>query len=186
MAVETRGGKRRMRCFLGAALLCLIVPIALAGPKEDTEQAEKEFANGNLVGALGLWRKAADQGNALAQARLGDMLDKAEDDEEAVKWYRKSAAQGEPAGEFGLGEMYAKGEGVKQDFELARKYIGSAADKGFLSAMIVMRDMYKTGSHGIQIDLAKSAEWAAKVAVIIPKDDSAEKAAQAPKKGRKR
>jgi len=106
---------------LACAMLCgLVAQGALAGPQQDADLAEKEFARGDLVAAMSLWRKAAQEGYAPAQARLGDVLDKAEEDQEAVEWYRKAAAQGNSAGEDGLGQMYAKGEGVKQDFEMAR------------------------------------------------------------------
>ena len=185
MAVETKGGKRRARLLLAAALLGLAAPLALAGAAEDADQAEKEFARGNLVTALSLWRKAAESGHAIAQARLGDVLDKADEDDEAVKWYRKSADQGEPAGEFGLGGMYTKGEGVKQDYAQALKYIGSAAGKGYLPAMVVMRDIYKNGSHEQQPDKAKFDEWDAKVRVVAPVEPVPETAAQAPKRRRR-
>jgi uncharacterized protein len=160
------------RAGLGALLLGLALSAAVAGPKEDTEEAEKEFARGNLIVALKLWKKAAEQGYAPAQTRMGDMLDKSEDDVDAVGWYKKAAAQGDAAGEFGLGGMYAKGEGVKKDFELARKYIGSAAEKGNLQAMLVMRDMYKNGSMDVAIDLAKSEEWQVKLKPLLPEDTS--------------
>jgi hypothetical protein len=50
--------------------------------------------------AVGWYRKAADQGNAVAQNNLGLMLDNGrgvvEDEAEAVGWYRKAAEQGLP------------------------------------------------------------------------------------------
>lgn len=186
MAVETKDGKHRVRLLLAAALLGLAAPFASAGPAEDAEQAEKEFARGNLVTALSLWRKAAESGHAVAQARLGDVLDKADEDEEAVKWYRKSAEQGEPAGEFGLGGMYAKGEGVKQDYGQALKYISSAASKDFLPAMVVMRDIYKNGSHEQQANKAKFDEWDAKVRAIAPVEALPDATEKAPSKRRRR
>lgn len=150
---------------LGAVALSLTMTarIAIAGAEDDTVQAESEFAKGNLVAALALWRKAADQGYAPAQARLGEMYDKAEDDKEAVEWYRKSAAQGSAAGEYGLGVMYAKGEGVEKDPEQAFSYISRAAEKEYLLAMILMRELYRAGELGIAVDPVKAAEWEAKV-----------------------
>jgi len=183
MVVEMKGGAR---AALGAVLLAVVVPLAMAGPAEDTEQAEKEFARGNLVTALSLWRKAAEQGNATAQARLGDILDKADEDAEAVKWYQKSAEQGNAAGEFGLGDMYAKGEGIKQDYEQARKHLLSSAEKGYLPAMTVVRDMYKAGSHGIEADKAKFEDWDAKVKVVAPVEPVQETAEKAPTRRRRR
>ena len=162
------------RAWLAASLL-VPAAFAAAGAKEDSEQAEKEFARGNLVVSLSLWRKAANEGYAPAQAWLGDILDKSEEDEEAVSWFRKAAAQGDAHGEYGLGQMYAKGEGVKQDFEQARLYIGRAAQKDYLPAVVLMREMYKNGTMGLAADPAQAAKWDAKVKELSPPPAPAEK-----------
>ena len=146
----------------------LAVPWALAGPAEDTELAEKEFARGDLVASMALWRKAAQQGFAPAQARLADILDKAEEDGEAVDWYRKAAAQGNAAGEYGLGEMYAKGEGVPKDPEQARLNIARAAEKDYLPAVIFMMEAYRTGGLGLAVDHQKADAWEARLIVLSP------------------
>lgn len=166
---------------LGAVVMSLVAPVAIAGPEADALQAENEFARGNLIVALALWRKAADQGYAPAQARLGDMYDKTEEDKEAVEWYRKAAVQGNAAGEFGLGEMYAKGEGVAKDPVQAYGYVSSAAEKGYLQAMILMRELYRTGGLGVTVDPVKSAEWGEKVKQAVAREKpESEKTAQNP------
>ncbi|MDP2369649.1 tetratricopeptide repeat protein [Rhodoferax sp.] len=158
-----------MKNLMAAIMLsALAVPCALAGPAEDTELAEKEFARGDLVASLGLWRKAAQQGYAPAQARLGDILDKAEEDTEAVEWYRKAAAQGNAAGEYGLGQMYAKGEGVKKDPEQARLHILKAAEKSYLAAVILMMEAYRTGGLGLAVDHQRADIWEAKLISLSP------------------
>lgn len=162
-----------MRKWMGWGALALVVGIAqpaAAGPQEDTEQAVKEFERGNLVVAMELWKKAAEAGHAPAQVWLGEILDKSEEDEQAVAWYRKAAEQGDAGGEFGLGQMYAKGEGVKQDNEKARAHILRAAEKNHLSAAIAMRDIYKNGSYGVAADRAQSEKWDAKVKEILGPD----------------
>lgn len=171
--------------MLCAFALSLMMPMAWAGPKEDTEQAEKEFSRGNLILALSLWKKAAEQGYAQAQARMGDMLDQTDDDKEAVEWYRKSADQGNAAGEFGLGQMYAKGEGVKADPEQARIYIQRAADKGHLPAVLLMRDLTRSGDLGVKIDPIQSAAWDARASEILGRPASQPVAAPTSKKSRK-
>ena len=150
-------------------LLCgLTAPWVMAGPHEETDLAEKEFARGDLVAAMSLWKRVAQQGFAPAQVRLGDMLDKAEEDVEAVDWYRKAAAQGNAAGEDGLGQMYAKGEGVSKDFEQARLYILRAAEKNYLPSVIMMMESYRSGGLGLAADAAKATEWEAKVIALLP------------------
>ena len=147
---------RTVLCVLAGSM---IVPMAWADSAKDAEQAEKEFARGNLIVAMALWRKAAGQGNAQAQARLGDILDKAEEDTEAVAWYRKASEQGNADGDYGLGQMYAKGEGVKRDLEQARAYVQRAADKGHVNAVMQMRESHRLGGLGLPVDPEQSAAW---------------------------
>lgn len=163
----TRGKTRKWQVF-GAVLLGLVAPFALAGPEQETELAVKEYARGDLVASMALWRKAANAGYAPAQVWLGDILDKAEEDPEAVEWYRKAAAQGSTAGEFGLGQMYAKGEGVKKDLEEARTHILRAAEKSYLPAVTMMMEAYRGGSLGVTRDLAQADSWEAKLVALSP------------------
>jgi uncharacterized protein len=176
-------------CWVGVVSLLMAAPV-WAGPAEDNAAAEKEFARGNLVVAMPLWKKAAEAGYAPAQVWLGEILDKGEEDEQAVEWYRKAAAQGDAAGEYGLGGMYAKGEGVKKDFEQARLYFQRAAEKDFLIAVRLMRDMYKDGLFGISRDAAQAEKWEARLKEVMGKDyvdSTAAPVAEAPgKKKRKR
>ncbi|MEE9608205.1 MAG: tetratricopeptide repeat protein, partial [Myxococcota bacterium] len=64
------------------------------GVPEDNTEAVKWF------------RKAADQGHARAQNKLGMMYAHgkgvSEDDTEAVKWYRRAAGQGDAAAQYRL------------------------------------------------------------------------------------
>ena len=153
---------------VGMVLWGLITPWAVAGPEQDAELAEKEFARGDLLAAIGLWSKAAQQGYAPAQVRLADILDKAEEDVEAADWYRKAAVQGNAAGEYGLGQMYLKGEGVKKDFEQAHSYILRAAGKDYLEAVVLMMEAYRTGGMGVAVDITQADAWEAKLIALSP------------------
>jgi len=90
-------------------LLLLASPAILAadaGVDEEFRRGEKAYHTGDVIGAMGSLRKAADQGHADAQALLAEILDRAEFNEEAVAYYRKAADQGNANGEYGLGTMY--------------------------------------------------------------------------------
>ena len=141
---------------------------AAAAPADDTALAEKEFARGDLVASIALWRKAAEQGYAPAQARLGDIMDKSEEDKDAVEWYAKAAAQGNAAGQYGLGQMYAKGEGVKADPAKALDLIMQAARQDYGLAALMLMESYRTGRLGLAPDPVQAAAWEAKVKRIIP------------------
>ena len=161
--------KMNLNYRLGCAVLCgLVASAAIAGPQQDTESAEREFARGDIFAAMGLWRKAAQEGYAPAQTRLAEILDKAEEDQEAFEWFRKAAEQGYAAGEDGLGQMYAKGEGVKKDFEMARTYVLRAAEKNYVPAVKLMMNVYRSGGLGLAVDATKAEEWEAKVMALDP------------------
>jgi TPR repeat protein len=157
--------KARLTCAIWCGLMA---SGALAAPQQDVELAEREFARGDIMAAMGLWRKAAQEGYAPAQTRLGEILDKAEEDQEAFEWFLKAAGQGYAAGEDNLGRMYAKGEGVKQDIEVARMYILRAAEKSHPPAVEYMMDAYRRGGLGFAIDETKAAEWEIKLMALVP------------------
>ena len=59
------------------------------------------------------WRKAADQGHAVAQYNLGTVfyngIDVARDYEEAARWFSKAAAQGDADAQARLNTMRESG-----------------------------------------------------------------------------
>ncbi len=81
-----------------------------------------------------LFLKAAEEGNAKAQYKLGVMYEDGkgvkQDAVEAVKWYRKTTEQGDTGGQISLGIMYAKGRGVEQDQLETLKWFRKAAEQG--------------------------------------------------------
>jgi len=68
---------------------------------------------------LPAWRKAAEQGNALAQKNLGVLYGKgcgvARDYGQAIGWYRKAAEQGNDRAQANLAKLYYFGEGVSRN-----------------------------------------------------------------------
>jgi len=83
-------------------------------------------------------RKAAEDGNPLAQLTLGDAyrmggrmggLDVAQDFREAVRWYRKAAEQGSKRAQVDLGMMYFSGKEVPPDHRKAIMWLRMAAEQ---------------------------------------------------------
>jgi TPR repeat protein len=93
------------------------------------------------------FRKAAEQGHAMAQFNLGVMYANGEgvpkDDAEAVKWFRKAAEQGDAKAQFNLGVMYAEGRGVPRNDVAAYAWMNLAAAGGHKEAK-VQRDRLET------------------------------------------
>jgi TPR repeat protein len=77
-------------------------------------------------------RKAADQGYAPAETKLGWIYylgrGVTKDFGEAVNWYRRGAEHGDPQAMTRLGHMYEFGEGVPRDKELAHKWTNQGSE----------------------------------------------------------
>ncbi len=107
------------------------------------------------------YRKSAEQGNAVAQRKLGSMYEVGvgvrQDFGEAVKWYRKSAEQGNAIAQRNLGHMYENGKGVRQDFGEAVKWYRKSAEQGNAFAQWHLGLMYEDG-RGVQQDYGEAAK----------------------------
>jgi TPR repeat protein len=77
--------------------------------------------------AAAWYRKAADQGDTVAQFNLALMYHEGQgvqqDFKQAAAWYRKAADQGVAGAQGNLGAMYEKGYGVQQDSKQAASMV---------------------------------------------------------------
>lgn len=111
----------------------LVMPVYAADVR--LHEAETAIGRGDLITGMRLLRAAAMGGDAASQARLGQILDKADEDKEAVEWYRKAADQGHAAGQYGLGMEYYTGEGIAKDVAQALALWRQAAAQNHPSAL---------------------------------------------------
>ena len=95
------------------------------------------------------YRRAAEQGHAEAQDRLGFMYEIGSGvpkiHAEAIKWYASAAEQGYAVAQCHLGDMYSSGRGVPKDDALALHWYTRAAERGNSSARSSLGDMYADG-----------------------------------------
>ncbi|MDR3640771.1 MAG: caspase family protein [Humidesulfovibrio sp.] len=121
-----------------------------------------KFYKGNYPEAERLYLKAAEQGHARAQLRLGNMYSQSQgirqDFREAVKWYRKASEQENAEAQFDLGVMYHKGQGVPQNYSEALKWYSKAAKQGYDKAQGNLAVMYAVGQ-GIQKNNVLAYMW---------------------------
>lgn len=144
------------RCVVTAALLVVGTTVH-AGPAEDVKQADAALRIGDFSTAMSLLRKAADQNDAIAQAKLADLLHAAEYDGEALTLYRKAADQGNPAGEFGLGRMYRDGgNGIKKDPAQALEWFRKAEKRNHAPAVDALARAYRRGDLGLTKDVEQA------------------------------
>lgn len=117
--------------------------------------------------AVKWYQKAADQGNAGAQSKLGECyyLGKgvAENDAEAVKWFQKAANQEHADAQYYLGECYYFGRGVVQNDAKAVKWFQKAAEQGNADAQTQLGHCYFYGN-GVLKDERKAASFYQKAA----------------------
>jgi uncharacterized protein len=151
------------RCVLTLAALFAVGTTVQAGPAEDVQQADAAVRIGDFSTAMSLLRKAADQNNPLAQAKLADLLHAAEFDGEAMTLYRKSAEQGEAAGEFGMGRMYRDGSGVPRDPALALEWFRKAEKKNHAPTLDALARAYRAGDLGLTKDIEQANALDARV-----------------------
>ena len=141
--------------------------------------AAVEVANGQSFNATLI---KAEQGDAEAQNKVGEMYDNGEgvpqDFAGAVKWYRKAANQGHADAQYNLAMvcqggrriydaqhndisvMHYKGKGVPEhDMEEAVKWLRKAAEQGHAWAQCELGEIYCTGSGGVRRDYVEGEKW---------------------------
>ena len=88
-------------------------------PKSQVELGEQYELKDNYEQALYWYMKAAEQGDAEGQSRVGDIywgaLGVPRDYEKAVYWYKKAAEQEHPEALYTLAAAYYYGQGVAKD-----------------------------------------------------------------------
>lgn len=144
-------------------------------------EAELEFGraiNENLCGVVetfspgmpDIWfRKAAEKGNAAAQAELGHKLAgnwTVEGEDEGVYWYLKAAEQGNAKAQFGLAQIYHRGgQSIKNlhDMDKALRYYNESAAGGYVMAYMLLGYIYEEGKE-VEKDDVLAAQWYRKAA----------------------
>jgi uncharacterized protein len=122
----------------------------------------------NYAEAVKWYRKAADQGFALAQYHLGRMYyignGVPKNDAEAVRWFRLAADQGNARAQYVLGLIYAFGKGVPQDYVSAHMWFNLAAAQGYQDA-VKNRDLVEQRMTPAQITEAQklTRDWKPKL-----------------------
>lgn len=116
----------------------------------------------SYASALYWYRRAASQGFAAAQSRLGVMYEEGlgvtTSFSDAQHWLRLAADEGFPEAERDLGELYAAGHGVTQSNATAMRWYRLAAAQGSAAAESDIGDAYRDGL-GVQRSYALAAHW---------------------------
>ena len=108
------------------------------------------------------YRKAADQGEAVAQWRLGSLYQAGhgvpQDYAQAAIWYRKAAEQGNADAQEMLGGLYYSGQGMLQDDRQAAVWTRKAAEQGNADSQYALGLLYDIG-RGVPQDYVEAYFW---------------------------
>lgn len=157
-----------------ALLGCLLPWPLAAGPLEDGQAA---FARADYVTARQKWKLLAEQGNAIAQFRIGLMyaegLGVSQDAAEALKWYGWAASLGYVPAQLNLALMYDRGPHSIRHQGRAMKWYRRAAEQGNASAQTALGLIYDKGQAVPQNDwqALKWYELAAEQGVFVAQNN---------------
>jgi len=126
-------------------------------------------ANGaaaNLMRALEMYAKAADQGHLKSQLKMGNYYANggAENISKALYFYELAALQGNHEAQLKLARLYEKAKGIPDSEKKSVHWLQAAADGKEPGAESSLADLYLRGGRGIRKDEEKAYYWAARSA----------------------
>ncbi len=166
-AALTLDGNMIVDCLLPGAVRKLGAGVTYLTPRKVVKVAVKEcevrggeyvlFDRADPATALRIWQPAAEQGDAVAQYRVGQIHEMGTngtpDYQAAAAWYRKAADQGNRTAAFNLAVLYDKGLGVTRDTSTAltlyRRAQGLAGDIGGGEDVRALRESLREGQQRI-------------------------------------
>ena len=125
----------------------------------DWESAKDAYDAGDYATAYKEFKTLAEQGDARAQATLGDMYFWAkgvtQDYMEAANWYRNAADQGQAKAQYNLGVMYGLGQGVIEDKVYAHMWGNILNSNGYEGGKKIMDYLLEQAMTPFQIQEAQ-------------------------------
>ena len=136
-------------------------------PAELFQKGVTCYREGDYVGTIKWYRKAAEQGDIDAQLVLGRCYWEgslvSQDYVESAKWYRKAAEQGDVRAQWITGYNYERGRGVSQGYVESARWYRKAAEQGDADAQRALGIYYETGK-GISKNIGEAVKWYRKAA----------------------
>jgi hypothetical protein len=133
-----------------------------ASTDEQRLEGDEALMRGEAALAAQWYRSAANQGDPVAQTRLGWLYREGNgvgrDHEQARLWFTQAALQGNSGGQFSLGTLYEHGRGVPRNPAEAARWYRLAADQGHAGAQNNLGWLYQNGQ-GLPRDPAEAARW---------------------------
>jgi TPR repeat protein len=120
------------------------------------------YAKRDYPRALALLAPLAEQGDAVAQLKLGMIFSRGKtgspDHVAALAWFTKAAEQGQVEAQFELGRIYRDGVGTPVDGNAAVSWLERAAAKNTPHALNALGELY-LGHRNVPQDFAVARSW---------------------------
>jgi uncharacterized protein len=150
----------RIGCLVSAfALVAALAVPAAAAPLEEGIDA---YRAKDYLKAAQLWQPLAEQGNAVAQYRLGTLYAEGkgvvQNDATAFMWMQRAATQGNADAQYDVGASYIEGVGVQKSAPEAAKWFLRAANQGMVYAQFNLGLLYASGT-GVPQDNVEALKW---------------------------
>jgi uncharacterized protein len=120
------------------------------------------YAKRDYVRALELLAPLAEQGNAVAQLKLGIIFSRGKtnspDHVAALRWFTEAAEKGQVEAQFELGRMYRDGLGTRVDGQAAAYWFERAAEKNTPHAINPLGELY-LGHRDVPRDFTVARSW---------------------------
>jgi TPR repeat protein len=148
----------RIACLLGC-IFALDAQPARAG-----NEGLAAYARGDYATALAVWQRLAEEGDADAQVRVGQMLRDRQgvrwrDFERAAAWFRRAALQGRADAQYALSRLHYEGFLVPRDTAEMRLMLEAAARQGHAGAQLTLGVIHEYGFDDIRADLTEALKW---------------------------
>ena len=109
------------------------------------------------------WTALAEQGSAVAQFRVGEMLRDGRGSwrlfDDAAAWFRLAAVQGHVEAQYALARLHYQGFIVPRDTAEMMHWLTKLASGGYARAQVTLGAVYEYGLDNIQPDLAEALKW---------------------------
>jgi hypothetical protein len=135
-----------------------LVAIAIFGGAASIPIASAFAQNPAQIDVVAL-TKAAEQGSAEAQNKLGIFYLENRKFAEAMTWYLKAAEQNHPEAQFVLGLLHASGSGTKQDFSKSLDWFQQASRQGHGEATYHVALQHSKGQGVPRASIQTAGEW---------------------------
>ena len=144
-------------------------------PKLTLDKALLAYSRDDYDIAMALYRPLAEQGNAEAQFRIGDMYEAGKglpkNYHTALEWYRKAALQGHDGAQNSLGIMYSRGIGTSRNMAKALEWYEISAKHGNVAAQLNLCQTYSDG-YDVTRDKIAALMWQKIVSAEVGSDIS--------------